>query len=502
MKKKMKTTKIMLVGLSALVLAGCAKDRTAPNDNSKKSFLTVQFAVAAPTSKTDNSGAKLDGTPAESSVSNAVVYLVQSGQVKAILSVSSLNQVSHGGYDDGYESPVLETTVEPGTYDVYAYAGSSADPFGYSVGSSWNGTATQSFSPVAREGIANAGNTAANDNSFMMFSQNDASATGNTVPTVTITSANNKTSNPAVAETVYLDRLTAKVTASEDVSLTINSNVKSGDFAFATAELNGILPVSAAITMYIQQQWSDPAKLNLSTPSTDRYGMINGSFASAGETYADIQTSTGSYTSVAVSDLTGKVVPADKPLYILENLAESTPVWGSTTGVVFKVTLDATGSGTPATFFGYNKNSEHFLTLAALQSNYPNAFDVFGNTNPDGTDNDAQNLADAEALLSSDVAAFRAQTKINVFEDGVMYYTYFIKDANYNNYGIYRNTWYQLQVTEITNFGDDIPGGWNPDDPTVNPDPTTPVEDDKLYIKVKLLVNKWVASVTTIHLGE
>jgi cardiolipin synthase len=71
-----------------------------------------------------------------------------------------------------------------------------------------------------------------------------------------------------------------------------------------------------------------------------------------------------------------------------------------------------------------------------------------------------------------------------------------------SDYGIYRNTWYQLQVTEITNFGDDIPGGWNPDDPTVNPDPTTPVEDDKLYIKVKLLVNKWVASVTTIHLGE
>ena len=335
-----------------------------------------------------------------------------------------------------------------------------------------------------------------------MFSQNDASATGNTVPTVTITSANNKTTNPAVAETVYLDRLTAKVTAAEDVSLTINSNVKSGDFASATAELNGILPVSAAKTMYIQQQWSDPAKLALSTPTTDRYGMINGSFASGEPTYADIQTSGGTYSSVAVSDLSGKVVPVDKPLYVLENLAESIPVWGSTTGVVFKLTLDATGSGTPSTFFGYNKNSEHFLSLAALQAQYPNAFDVFGNTNPDGTDNDAQNLADAEALLASDVAAFRAQTKINVFEDGVMYYTYFIKDANYNNYGIYRNTWYQLQVTEVTNFGDDIPGGWNPDDPTVNPDPTTPVDDEKLYIKVKLLVNKWVASVSTIHLGE
>ena len=80
----MKTTKLMLAGLCALALAGCAKDRTAQNDNHKKSFLTVQFAVAAPSTKTDNSGAKLDGTPAESSVSNAVVYLVQSGLVKAI----------------------------------------------------------------------------------------------------------------------------------------------------------------------------------------------------------------------------------------------------------------------------------------------------------------------------------------------------------------------------------------------------------------------------------
>ena len=500
----MKTTKLMLAGLCAIAVAGCARDgRAVLDSNQQKSYLTVQFAVAAPATKTDMSGTTImDGTAEESVVTEAVVYLVQSGQVKSILSVNSLNQVSHAGYDDGYESSVLETLVEPGTYDVYAYAGSSTDPFGYSVGDMWRPTATQTFDAASLDGVTNASNTAAQANSFRMFSQNDASSTGSTVPTVTITAANNKSSNPAIAEPVYLDRMTAKLTAEEDASLTVNSKIKSGDFAGATATLDGVMPVSAALTMYIQQQWTDAAKKQLSTPATENYGFINNSFSPAAETYANIETAAGTYTSVSVSDLTGKIIPAGKPMYILENVAKPTPVWGSTTGVIFKLTLDATGSGSPVSFFGYNKNSEHFLTLASLQAQYPNAFDVFGNKNPDGSDDDAQNLADAESLLASDVAAFRAVTKVNVFEDGVMYYTFFIKDANYANYGIYRNTWYQLLVTEVTNFGDDIPGGWNPDDPTVNPDPATPVEEDKLYIKVKLLVNKWVASLTTVHLGE
>lgn len=499
----MKTTKLFLTGLCILALAACDKDPkgSATNVDGQKSYLTVQFSVASPLTKTDG-GATLDGTVAESSVSEAVVYLVQSNQVKAILPVSILNQISHSGYDDGYESSVLEATVPVGTYEVYAYAGTTADPFGYSIGDAWNGAITETFAAKSVNGIENASNTAAEDNSFRMFSQNDASTNGSTVPTVTLTTANNTTANPAVAETVYLDRITAKVTAEEDAALTINSNIKKDEFASATAKVEGTLPVSAALTVHIQQQWADAAKLQLTTPETARYGFINNSFTTDGTQYANIEVSGGTYSSVSVADLSGKVVPAASPLYILENAAEDTPVWGTTTGVVFKVVLDATGSGTPATFFGYNQNSEHFLTLASLQAAYPNAFDVFGNKNDDDTDDDAQNLADAEDLLASNVAEFRALTKIFVFEDGAMYYTYFIKDNNYNDYGVFRNTWYQLQVTEITNFGDDIPGGWNPDDPTQNPDPETPVEDDKLYIKVKLLVNKWVANATTIHLGE
>ena len=497
----MKTTKTTLFLLCALALVSCNKDPQ-PDAARQKSYLTVQLGITSPLTKTDNSGSQLNGTAAESSVSQAVIYLVQSGQVKAILPVNTLNRVSHTGYDDGYETAVLETTAATGTYDVYAYAGSDTDPFGYAVGDTWDGATQKTFSAQSRGGVVNASNTAATDGEFRMFSQNDASVTGNTVPTVTLTAANNTTSNPAVAGTIYLDRLTAKVTASEAPGLLINTNI-SAEFPSATATVDGILPVSAALTVHLQQQWSDAAKRNLVTPATARYGLVNDSFGTGESPYATIQTSGSTYTSVTAADLTGRIVAMENPLYLLENVAEATPVWGTTSGVVFKVTMDVTGGGTPSTFFGYNKNSVHFLSLAALQAAYPNAFDVFGNKLPDGvTDDDAANLADAQALLASDVGQFRAQTKINVFEDGVMYYTYFIKDNNYNNYGIYRNTWYQLSVSELSNFGDDIPGGWNPDDPTVNPDPGTPVEDDKLYIKVKLLVNRWVASVTTVHLGE
>lgn len=499
-----KLSKLLLSAVTCLlVLAACEKDpQTSRSGESSKSYLTVQLGITSPQTKTDNSGAKLDGTAAESTVSAAVVYLVQAGKVKAILNINSLNRISHAGYDDGYESSVLETNVELGTYDVYAYAGSNVDPFGYSVDDNWAGATTRTFAPRTAGGVQNASNTAAEDFQFHMFSQHDASLTGSTVPTVTLTAANNTTANPAVAETVYLDRMTAKITAFEDASLAMNSRIKSGDFAAATASVAGILPVSAAVTMHIQQQWSDLARTLLSTPDSDRYGFVNNGFTGAVSPYANIQTSGGSYSAVSVSDLSGKIIAAGNPLYVLENAAKPTPVWGTTTGVVFKVVLDATGSGTPDTFFGYNKNSEHFLSLADLQAAYPNAFDVFGNKLADGSDDDAANLAAAEALLASDVAAFRAKTKVMVFEDGAMYYTFFVKDNNYDCYGVFRNTWYQLMVTEISNFGDDIPGGWNPDDPTVNPNPATPVEDEKLYIKVKILVNKWVANVTTVHLGE
>ena len=337
-----------------------------------------------------------------------------------------------------------------------------------------------------------------------MFSQHDASTQGSHIPTVTLTAANNSMSNPAVGETIYLDRFTAKITAGEDPSISVSSNIANGSFAAASAAINGFFPISAAKTMYIEQQWADDAMTQLTTPTTERYGFVNGSFSTAGQTaYSNIEVSGGEYVSVGIGDVADRLIATGSPSYILENAAEAIPVWGTTTGVIFKVTLDATGSGTPATFFGYNNNSSHFVTLAALQAAYPNAFDVFGNKLADGvTDDDPANLAAAESLLASDVARFRAITKVNVFEDGVMYYTYFIKDNNYNTYGVFRNTWYQLMVTEVTNFGDDIPGGWVPDDPTINPDPTTPVESDKLYLRVKLLVNKWVANVTNIHLGE
>lgn len=502
----MKIKNLIFAGLGLLALAACSKEHghQAEDSSSSKTYLTVQFGVSSPRTKTDNSGSQLDGTVAESNVSQAVVYLVQNDQVKAILSVDLLNKISHAGYDDGYESSVLSTTAALGTYQLYAYAGSSTDPFGYSIGDTWQGATPQTFEAAVRSGVLNAGNTAAQDNQFRMFSQHDASASGSVIPTVTLTAANNTTANPAVGGTIYLDRITAKVTAGEDAGMSVGGNVANGAFASAKARVDGMYPMSAAKTTYIQQQWSDHAMTRLLTPSTERYGFVNNHFTSGSETaYADIRKSGDTYSSVAVGDVGGRLIPPGDACYMLENVAEATPVWGTTSGVVFKVTLDAEGNGSPSTFFGYNNNSSHFLTLAALQTAYPNALDVFGHKLPDGvTDDDAANLAAAQALLASDVAQFRALTKINVFEDGAMYYTYFIKDNNYNTYAIFRNTWYQLLVTEVTNFGDDIPGGWIPDDPTVNPDPGTPVVDEKLYLRVKLLVNKWVANVTHVHLGE
>lgn len=87
-----------------------------------------------------------------------------------------------------------------------------------------------------------------------------------------------------------------------------------------------------------------------------------------------------------------------------------------------------------------------------------------------------------------------------------MYYTYYISDENYLNVGgadatakakqlraILRNTTYALTVKSISQIGDDVPGGWNPD-------PVNPIDNKDYYIQVSVSVNPWVLSNTDINL--
>ena len=93
---------------------------------------------------------------------------------------------------------------------------------------------------------------------------------------------------------------------------------------------------------------------------------------------------------------------------------------------------------------------------------------------------------------------------IKVYTDGIMYYTYYIKDKNYKQgetgkeetyYSVMRNTVYDLTVTKLQHIGTDIPGGWNPD-----ADPEDPVEPTNVYMVVEAQANPWVVSKEDITL--
>ena len=106
-----------------------------------------------------------------------------------------------------------------------------------------------------------------------------------------------------------------------------------------------------------------------------------------------------------------------------------------------------------------------------------------------------------------EISKFRAKYNIKVYTDGIMYYTYYIKDQNYkqveetggqqpvNYYSVMRNTVYKLTVTKLQRIGTDIPGGWNPDK-----DPEDPVDPTNVYMVVEAQANPWVVSSKDITL--
>ncbi len=80
------------------------------------------------------------------------------------------------------------------------------------------------------------------------------------------------------------------------------------------------------------------------------------------------------------------------------------------------------------------------------------------------------------------LSTLRKAWGIEVFRQGLCYYKQMIKDANYGNYAVHRNTIYSLTVNNIYNIGADVPNG-------------NPTENDAMYyLNIAVAVNPWVLS--------
>lgn len=354
--------------------------------------------------------------------------------------------------------------------------------------------------------------------------------------------------HPATCSTIQLDRLAVKITSSAAQSVDISEITSGNDAEFnavQNVDLKGFKLLNGATKANLQQEWtatldgqgSYPWTNTLITPVMNAGSSTE--ISSADEFYnhlSDFRTiskSTSSannvdvYTYKEVEDLYGEIPyyntasgQEKAAIYCMENnptyrsSATTDALNGNTTGLVYQwqVTLkaDAGGDGKAGKNCFYAYDGNYYASLKALATAYPVVLNkvTTGTTTEEKIAalekemNTAYNTTDKQGEISK----FRAKYNIKVYTDGIMYYTYYIKDQNYkqvedpgqqlvNYYSVMRNTVYKLTVTKLQRIGTDIPGGWNPDK-----DPEDPVDPTNVYMVVEAQANPWVVSSENITL--
>lgn len=434
---------------------------------------------------------------------------------------------------NGVRTPVIETST--GIYDVYVIANPTTETI--------TGDVTGKTIDQITEALMQSQYAA--NNTFLMFNEcNGSDDTGGESITI---GKDNDYEHPATCSTIQLDRLAVKITSSVGQSVDISEITSGNDAEFnavQNVDLKGFKLLNGATKANLQQKWTATLSGQGSYPWTNTLitpAMNAGSSAetsSADEFYnhlSDFRTiskSTSSannvdvYTYTEVEDLYGEIPyyntaseQEKAAIYCMEN----NPTWngskivdalnGNTTGLVYQwqVTLkaDAGGDGKAGTNCFYAYDGNYYASLKALATAYP----VVLNKVTTGTTTD-EKIAALENEMNTaythttdkqgEISKFRAKYNIKVYTDGIMYYTYYIKDQNYKQgeltkeehyYSVMRNTVYKLTVTKLQRIGTDIPGGWNPDK-----DPEDPVDPTNVYMVVEAQANPWVVSSENITL--
>lgn len=438
---------------------------------------------------------------------------------------------------NGVRTPVIETST--GIYDVYVIANPTTDL------QTITGDVTGKTIDQITEALMKSQYAA--NNTFLMFNEcNGSDDTGGESITI---GKDNDYEHPATCSTIQLDRLAVKITSSAAQTVDI-SEITTGDDAEFNAvqsvDLKGFKLLNGATKANLQQKWtatlsgqgSYPWTNTLITPAMNAGSSTETS--SADEFYnhlSDFRTiskSTSSannvdvYTYKEVKDLYGEIPyyntasgQEKAAIYCMENnptyrsSAITDALNGNTTGLVYQwqVTLkaDADGDGKAGTNCFYAYDGNYYASLKALVTAYPVVLNkvTTGKTTEEkiAALEDEMNAAYTHTTdKQGEISKFRIKYNIKVYTDGIMYYTYYIKDQNYkqveeteqqpvNYYSVMRNTVYKLTVTKLQRIGTDIPGGWNPDK-----DPEDPVDPTNVYMVVEAQANPWVVSSEDITL--
>lgn len=548
----MKLKHFFYAGVFAVGIAACSDNEEIGNAQTPTEanvYMTLQIVgpqgmnsrttpELPPTEGTESGDIEI-GTSEENTISNVTILLCDASTHATVATFSSTDFTLTATDNNGVvTSPIaIPSTVTLGDYDVYVIAN---DPSTSILGTSVNVT-SKVIEGITMDGMKD---TYAQDNHFVMFNEcNDNNKIGGSSITFT---ADNTYDNPArCAEPIKLDRLAVKIRSqvkkeNEKESINIDGiNGEEGELnVVENVTLKGFKLLNGATKTNLQQKWTAatigtyPWVNTLITPVLSPGNSTN---AESGVGYynhlSDFRTITkgNSYTVVkdtyaSVDAYNGSNPTAD--IYCMEN----NPTWdgskivaalnGNTTGLVYQwgVTIkDKEGqAGTSESdelagencFYSYD--GKYYATLNALIADYPGVLDKATGTSADEKKKAIKDeLSKAYKKTAGEeretaISDFRVKYNIKVYTEGIMYYTYFIKDQNYKQgestkeehyYSVMRNTVYDLTVTALQRIGTDIPGGWNPDK-----DPEDPVDPTNVYMVVEAQANPWVVSSEDITL--
>lgn len=437
----------ILIGLG---LSACNNSDVLPPEYIGGSDTYIELKLSAKTTSRTQTP-ETDGTQEESCISSAQVFLVRKF-TNEIITVPYTEFIYMPEQEIYEGKATLPTTVKDGEYYIYVIA----NPQGMSF-------RTDTYNDFIGTYKANTPEQLWKSNNFLMSN--------------TVNNINNQDNGGVLAEikrgetntvVINVERLAVKVEASVDKDLN-TEGIKATTFQddpevkIVNVTITGATLANCVNHFNLIQQWETSLPSNeatgeawLVTPSTNKnYPMEGGYYKKSGN-----------------MDKNNDFINLNTPMYCLENnspyyndLVEEdkqqeviTKMKGRTTAIVFRVKVELS-----------KENNTFFRYKGKVYADWDKL------------------IADFNELEEYSDNKVEAREKgLEFFEDGYMYYTYWIKDNGYTNksknyYAVMRNTWYKANVIGLANLGKDTPKEKEED----------PIDEDKCPLTLTLKIRPW-----------
>lgn len=486
--KKMNLLAMSLVSAAALSFSSCSSNDDLAGGAGSQSqadgvYMTLKISGATShgtrTSVTDGKTTTDNGSEAESTISNGMMYIYDGNTcvfrkvITAEMFDTKPTQTT-AGVTKPIKVAVTGAIKTNKAYYVYFLANKT------DVNDPLTGTFTS----------ATGGADLARNNNFVMFNQNDGTVHADH-STVTFTDAAKSKATPAHAGEIKLDRVVARIDnpSFAETAKTVDpaaGTTKNVADVLAGFEYLGYAASNLNNTSYVMQNWdTDYKTLNVKLGEAPKYFHPTDEFGAMFK--VETPTEFGTSNTYAFENTTTDVNDA--------------------TAVYFKIKANLKEAAKDASDFKdgtfYRYDGRLYTSIQAIFNDATTGAIV----NPFNLLTVDQVLAKikdgtTDKLITNEeeLAKFRKDYKIEIYREGIMYYRWAISDNAYkpfvagettHTYSVLRNSIYRLNVTKINEIGKDVPNGPEPDDPSKNPN---------FYMNVTVSINPWVLNAQPIEL--